>query len=76
MTNRNRSASCCFFGKLCARIILLVRDTLGTILVLFGNEGESERTDAANCIWNPLTWSIITNVIFKNLMKGIVSADS
>lgn len=54
----------------------MVRDTLGTILVLFGNEGESERTDAANCIWNPLTWSIITNVIFKNLMKGIVSADS
>ena len=42
-------------------------DTLGTILVLFGNEGDSERTDAANCIWNPIiTWSIIQNVMFKN----------
>lgn len=44
----------------------MVRDTLGTILVLFGNEGESERTDAANYIWNLLTWSIIQNVMFKN----------
>ena len=79
--NRDRSVNCCFYWKLYARLILgwcqqislsSVRDNLGTVPVLIAYEGDSQRTDAANCIWNPLTWCIIKNVMLKNWIHLLV----